>query len=186
MLAYIGLGSNLGDREAAIRKAIERLRGMEPEVEVLRLSPLYETTAVLNGPVSEEEPDPNHIPPFLNSVAEVETRLSPEALLDRLMKIESEMGRQRPKADDEGTPGSFRPFMSRGIDLDVLFYGDRIFRSRRLSIPHPRAHRRSFVMFPMRDLCPDYMHPVLHQSVEEICLEPLEPEAIKRIEHRMV
>jgi len=182
MLAYIGIGSNLGDRRQWIDRAVEALRALEPAIRVLHVSAMYETEPDVTGKIAEEEKDPKHIPLFLNNVVEVETTLEPEAVLKELLGIERSMGRLRPALEDEGTPGTFRPFLSRNIDLDLLFYGDRVYRSRRLTVPHRRAHRRSFVMIPLRELNPNFIHPVLKQTVSEICREPLAPAQIRKVE----
>jgi 2-amino-4-hydroxy-6-hydroxymethyldihydropteridine diphosphokinase len=125
--AYVGLGANLGDREAAILDAAERLGAV-------RLSTIRETEPW--GYVDQ--------PPFLNAVAEVDTDLSPRELLDRLLGIERSLGRLRlgPR------------WGPRTIDLDLLLYGDAVVDEPGLVVPHPRLHERLFVLEPLNELDP--------------------------------
>jgi 2-amino-4-hydroxy-6-hydroxymethyldihydropteridine diphosphokinase len=125
--AYVGLGANLGDREAAIRAAAEQLGAV-------RLSTIRETE-----PWGYEDQ-----PRFLNAVAELETDLSPRALLDRLLEIERELGRTR----DGPRWGP------RTIDLDLLLYDDERLDEPGLTVPHPRLHERRFVLEPLAELDP--------------------------------
>ena len=130
--AYIGLGSNLGDREATILAAVERL-AEEPGIEVEGVSTLRETDPV--GPVLDQ-------PRFLNGAVVVETTLAPRRLLDTLLAIEAELGRTR-----MGPPGG-----PRTLDLDLLLYGDERIDEPGLEVPHPRLHEREFVLEPLREL----------------------------------
>jgi len=126
--AYIGLGSNLGDRETAIR-------GAAAELGAARLSTIRETEPW--GPVAEQ-------PLFLNAVAELETELSPRELLDRLLAIERAFGRVR---DGER-------FGPRTLDLDLLLYGSEQISEPELTVPHPRLQDRLFVLEPLAELAP--------------------------------
>jgi len=143
IVAYIALGSNMGDRNANIAGAIERLRNT-PGVEVTKVSSPLENPAV-GGPSDS--------PPFINSVSEIRTTLSPRALLKRLLEIERELGRER---REKWSP--------RVIDLDIVLYGDRIVDEPDLHIPHPLMHEREFVLGPLAEIAPDAIHPKLHQS----------------------
>ncbi len=129
--AYIGLGANLGDREATIRAALAAL-GEEDGIEVVALSSLRETEPVGVGPQ----------PLFLNGAAELETTLSARELLDRLLATEQRFGRVR-------TPGEHGP---RTLDLDLLLYGDARIEEPGLTVPHPRLHERGFVLEPLAEL----------------------------------
>jgi 2-amino-4-hydroxy-6-hydroxymethyldihydropteridine diphosphokinase len=140
VLAYIGLGSNLGDRRAMIDGALERLRPR-------RVSAVVETDPW--GRVDQ--------PRFLNAVAEIETDLEPGALLDRLLGVERDLGRVR---DEKWGP--------RTIDLDLLLYGDRRVSSESLSVPHPRLHERRFVLEGLAELCPERRVPGLDRTVREL------------------
>lgn len=125
--AYVGLGSNLGDRESMIVEAAEL-------IDAVRLSAIRETE-----PWGYEEQ-----PPFLNAVAEVETELEPRALLDRLLAVERELGRER----------SGPRWGPRTVDLDLLLYGDLAIDEPGLTVPHPHLTERLFVLEPLAELAP--------------------------------
>jgi 2-amino-4-hydroxy-6-hydroxymethyldihydropteridine diphosphokinase len=132
--AYVGLGANLGDREATIRRALELLAA-DPGIEVVAVSTLRETEPV--GYTDQ--------PPFLNGAAALETDLSPRALLHRLLAVEQELGRVR------GLGPRFGP---RTIDLDLLLYGAEVVDEPGLTVPHPRLAERSFALEPLYELDP--------------------------------
>ncbi len=125
--AYVGLGANLGDREAAIRAAAEQLGAR-------RVSAIVET----------EPWGYTDQPRFLNAVAEVETSLEPRAFLERLLEIERSLGRTR----------DVPRWGPRTIDLDLLVYGDAVVNEPGLTVPHPRLHERAFVLEPLAELAP--------------------------------
>jgi 2-amino-4-hydroxy-6-hydroxymethyldihydropteridine diphosphokinase len=139
-LVYIGLGANLGEREATIRQALELLSA-SGEVEIAAVSSLRET-----DPVGYEDQ-----PKFLNGAAAVRTELGPRALLARLKDVERRLGRDR----------SGPRFGPRTIDLDLLLYGDETLDEPDLQVPHPRMHERRFVLEPLADLDPDALVPGL-------------------------
>jgi 2-amino-4-hydroxy-6-hydroxymethyldihydropteridine diphosphokinase len=141
---YLALGTNLGDRERNLRAA---LGAMPPQLRVRKESRIYETP-----PWGFTEQ-----PPFLNMAAEAETELEPLPLLDHLKALEVRLGRSQ----------TFR-YGPRLIDLDILFYDDRIVDTARLSIPHPRLMERAFVLLPLNDIAPELVHPVLGRSVQEL------------------
>jgi len=132
--AYVGLGSNMGDRERMLWAAIHML-AFNPEVDVAAVSSIRET-----DPVGLEDQ-----PRFLNAAAAVDTELGPRALLDLLLSIEHELGRIR-----EGPR-----FGPRTIDLDLLLYGDEVVDAPGLTVPHPRLHERRFALEPLAELDPD-------------------------------
>ncbi len=142
--AYIGLGANVGEREATIRAAVDRLRA-HPHITVVAESPLIETEPV-GGPAGQ--------PPFLNGAAALETDLDPDALLEVLKGIERGLGR-RPR-------GRWGP---REIDLDLLLYGDRVVETERLTVPHERLAERRFVLEPLAAIAPDARDPVTGRTV---------------------
>ena len=148
--AFVGLGANLGDREATILRALARLKE-EPELQVVRVSSLRETDPV--GYVDQ--------PQFLNGVVELETELPARDLLTRLLAIERELGRTR---------GDGPPLGSRTIDLDLLLYGDEIIAQAGLQVPHPRMHERRFVLEPLAEVAPDLVIPG-HGPVETLLAE---------------
>lgn len=151
MKSYIAFGSNLGERLANIETAQEKL--IEKGICILRVSPSYETEALLR-------PGQSNIPCFLNGVLEIETTQSPKTLLETLKKIEIEMGRV--------TKSDWSP---RVIDLDILFYGDQIIDTAHLQIPHPEIQNRWFVLKPLSDLIPDFKHPLLLKTVQQLLSE---------------
>lgn len=130
--AFVALGANLEGPAQHVNQAIEEL-GRLPESRVLRRSSLYRTAPV--GLL--EQPD------FINAVAQLETSLEPEPLLDALLALEARHGRRR------GSPNS-----PRTLDLDLLLYGDRRQQDERLTLPHPRMHERAFVLVPLAEIAP--------------------------------
>jgi len=152
--AYIGLGANLGDREATIRAALERL-GSHPQVEVTAISRLIETEPV-GGPPEQ--------PPFLNGAAALRTDLEPADLLTLMKEVERELGR-----DPTGPRWGPRP-----IDLDLLLYDQRVVRLPGLVVPHPRLRERRFVLEPLAEIAPNARDPETGKTVREL-LEALGP-----------
>jgi len=141
--AYIGLGSNLGDRQRSIDEALEML-GRDACIAVRRVSEIAETIPLHS----------KRQPRYLNGVAELETTVGAEALLDRLQAVEAALGRER-----QGK------WASRTIDLDLLLYGRQIMDSPRLTVPHPEMHLRSFVLEGLRQLEPELVHPRLEEPM---------------------
>jgi deoxyguanosine kinase len=144
--AYIGLGSNLGDRADSIRGALKMLADAE-HVDVARLSDLIET-APLGG---SNQPD------YLNAVAEIKTALSAEHLYSKLADIETALGRVR---GEKWSP--------RTIDLDLLLFGSEIINTTKLTVPHPQMHLRSLVLSGLCRLNPELPHPVLKEPISEL------------------
>ena len=144
---YIALGTNLGNREANLKTAIE---AMLPDVNIIAESHIYETP-----PWGYEDQ-----PAFLNMVVKAETSLEPEALLQYLKQLEVELGRE----------SNFR-WGPRLIDLDILFYDDLVLDTPPLVIPHPRLHERGFVLVPLMDLAPNLVHPVLEKKISALLAE---------------
>ncbi|HLF71142.1 MAG TPA: 2-amino-4-hydroxy-6-hydroxymethyldihydropteridine diphosphokinase [Dehalococcoidia bacterium] len=141
---YLALGSNLGDRQANIAKA---LRLLPPQVQVEAVSPLYES-----------EPQPPAPPPdYLNGAARVTTDLAPLELLRQIKAIERALGRE------DTTRWAPRP-----IDLDIALYGDEVVELPGLSVPHPRLAERNFVLKPLLDLDPALVHPVTHEALSAL------------------
>jgi len=152
---YLSTGSNIGDREANLRNAVERLESRE--LQVLRTSRIYETEPV----------DYKEQAWFLNQVVEAETALFPMQLLTRIGRVERELGRIR--TVNKGP---------RTLDIDILFYGTAIVDTARLEIPHPRIAERRFVLAPLAELAPDLRHPVTHRTVRQM-LESAPPAVVR-------
>jgi 2-amino-4-hydroxy-6-hydroxymethyldihydropteridine diphosphokinase len=141
---FIALGSNLGNRLSNLQSVVELL---SPVMKIIAQSPVYETEPW--GYTAQ--------PCFLNQVIEAETRLNPHELLTYLKKVEVDLGRQPAVR-----------YGPREIDLDILFYDHLIFYSPELTIPHPRLHERAFVLVPLADIAPNFIHPLYYQTVTEL------------------
>lgn len=152
VIAYIALGSNLGDRRAAIDGAIRALATW-PGIAILRASPVMEYEAWI-GPGAPADQDR-----YLNAVVEAESSVDPPALLAALLELERRFGRDRAGGARWGP---------RTLDLDLLLYGGAIIRSPELTLPHPRMHERRFVLEPLAAIAPHARHPVLGQTAAEL------------------
>jgi 2-amino-4-hydroxy-6-hydroxymethyldihydropteridine diphosphokinase len=141
-ICYLGIGSNLGNREENIAQAIEKVRQL-PDTAVVKVSSLIET-APQGGPAQGL---------FLNAAMEVKTRLSPRQLLSALQKIEKDLGRARGVKNGPRT-----------IDLDILLYGGLKLSQPDLTIPHPRIRERDFVLIPLREIAPLAAEKLLHEN----------------------
>lgn len=145
---YLGLGSNVGDRAENLRSAA---RLIEKNVgKIARKSHFYETQ-----PWGKTDQDP-----FYNQVIMVNTTLEPRDVLEKLSRIERELGRERKEK-----------WGPRVIDLDILFYGKWVVRDKGLEIPHPEIQNRAFVLVPMMEIAGDFEHPVLHTAIDELYMD---------------
>lgn len=163
--AFIGIGTNLGDRAANYREAIQRI-ALLPQTRIVRQSSIYETEPVgeLKGP-------------FLNGAVEIETELAPEALMRRLLAIERLMGRKRARGERRPPARSAKP-QPRAIDLDLLFFDKEVIASGAVEVPHPRLHERRFVLAPMAELAPALIHPKLNVSISELLAALKSPQRV--------
>jgi len=158
---YLGLGSNQGDRFSNIQKAIHAI---ESEIgEVRKSSSYYET-----------EPwgftDKTF---FINQVIEVSTDLSPIKVLNHILLIEKHLGRNRKLTEQK--------YESRTIDIDILFYDNRIISEPNLQIPHPHIHERGFVLKPLNEICPSFLHPVTLESIEVLMQNCKDLHSVKKL-----
>ncbi len=136
VIAYVGLGANLGDAHAALEAAVEALAAL-PQTRLVARSSVY-----CSAPVDSSGPD------YLNAVAALGTRLAPHALLAHLQEIELRHGRERPYRNAPRT-----------LDLDLLLYGDQTVDTPTLTVPHPRLHERAFVLLPLAEIAPGIQLP---------------------------
>ncbi len=141
---FVLLGSNLGDRELLVNQASKMIG--ERCGKIVAKSRLYESEPW--GFKSEHW--------FLNQVVKVETAFSPDALMEVLLEIEKELGRDR-SVPHEG-------YVSRPMDLDILYFGNEIIDTQMVNAPHPRLHERRFTLLPLCDIAPDYVHPVMKKT----------------------
>jgi 2-amino-4-hydroxy-6-hydroxymethyldihydropteridine diphosphokinase len=157
-MAYLSLGSNMGDRGANLREAIVRLKAAG---RVVGESSVYETEPV----------EVTNQPWFLNCVVACETEETPEELMSSVLRIEREMGRQRTQKKGPRT-----------IDIDILLYGDAVVDSTKVRIPHPAMHERRFVLQPLAEIAAEARHPVLKRSVRELLAELPAGQTVRKLE----
>jgi 2-amino-4-hydroxy-6-hydroxymethyldihydropteridine diphosphokinase len=158
VMAYVGLGANLGDARAALRQALAALRQL-PLTELLACSNCYQTAALGDAPDAAPSPD------YLNAVAELRTGLSAPALLAALQAIEAAAGRQRPYRNAPRT-----------LDLDLLMHGKTTLNEPGLWLPHPRMQQRAFVLVPLAEIAPQMVTAAQLAAVQGqaiACLGPL-------------
>lgn len=156
-VVYLSLGSNTGDRVGYIQQAVKMLAEND-KTTLIRCSAFYETEPCEN----KNQPD------FINAVAEMKTKLSPDELLNVCNDIEKKLGRVR--TEERYTP--------RTIDIDIILYDDLVVNSGRLTIPHAKMHERAFVLVPLLELIPNHIHPVFKKSLSKIYEELENPEDV--------
>jgi len=154
---YLSLGSNVGDRDRNLRKAIRALAGAG---QVKAVSSFYETEPV----------DFVDQAWFLNCAVAMESVMSPERMMAELLRVERKMGRERIHRKGPRT-----------LDIDILMFGERIVDSPDLKIPHPAMHRRRFVLAPLAEIAPEARHPVMKKTVRELLAELPERQAVRKV-----
>ncbi|MBQ7450096.1 2-amino-4-hydroxy-6-hydroxymethyldihydropteridine diphosphokinase [bacterium] len=158
-LVYLSIGSNKGDKVNFIHLATSLIANSD-DIKLVRASTLYE---------SEPWGEKNQ-PWFVNAALEVKTTLSPQEFLSKMQNIETKLGRVK----DENTP----KWSEREIDIDIIFWGNEIINHPDLKVPHPYAHKRAFVLVPLLELIPDFIHPVIKKSLLDIHSDLEEPEDV--------
>jgi 2-amino-4-hydroxy-6-hydroxymethyldihydropteridine diphosphokinase len=162
-VGYVGVGSNLGDREATIRAAVDHL-GRHQCIRIVALSSLIETEPV--GPPQ---------PKYLNGAVAIETSLTAQQLLGTLLEVERRLGRVRDPSERMGP---------RTIDLDLLMYGDQVIEEPGLSVPHPRMHERPFVLGPLAEIAPNAVNPRTGRTVALLARHLLQAQERSIVETR--
>lgn len=158
--AFLSLGTNLGDRQGYLKAAIESLK--KNAINLLALSPIYETEPI--GVLDQ--------PNFLNMVIKIETDLTPEELLKVTMEIEQEQHRVRVKR-----------WGPRTLDIDILFYDDLVIDNPpTLLVPHPRASERAFILLPLNDIAPNFIHPILKVPIKELAIRVEGREGVTKLQ----
>ncbi len=157
VVVYLGLGSNMGNRQDNLDKALGFL---SQRLRVEKVSSVYDTEPVGN----------TNQPRFLNLVCQVYTRLAPKELLILAKGIESKLGRVLSQSN-----------APRPIDIDILFYGDQVIETPELVIPHPRLAERAFVLVPLAEIAPDFRHPVIGKTVNELSQRLTETQGVLKL-----
>src|ERR1700722_18220972 len=156
-IVYLSLGSNVGDREAQLRDAENRLAQLG---RLIAVSSFYETEPV----------EFTQQPWFLNCAVAIETSSTPEDLMTSILRIEAEMGRRR--LENKGP---------RSIDIDILLFADAIVQSSELTIPHPAIHQRRFVLEPLAEIAPQALHPISKKTIRELLDELPDGQTVRRV-----
>lgn len=160
MKVFLGLGSNLGNRAEYIEAAINEIGSLK-DTKLMNKASLYETEPW----GFKEQPD------FINSAVEIETSLSAEELFNGVKGIEQKLKRQ-----------NVGRWQEREIDIDILFYGDEIIRTEKINIPHKEIENRKFVLVPMNELAPDFIHPVFNETINGLLNKSKDSLVVKKYE----
>lgn len=158
VVTFLAIGSNLGDREAYLKHAMQGLR--DHGVDIVRSASVYET----------EPKDVEGQPWFLNTVVEARTDLTPQQLLEVCLSVERQNHRVRSL-----------PKSSRTLDIDIVFYGNEVVHQTGLTIPHPRFSERNFVLIPLAEIAPDFVDPVSGATIEVLKSQSKDPAHVRRV-----
>jgi 2-amino-4-hydroxy-6-hydroxymethyldihydropteridine diphosphokinase len=161
-IVFLGIGTNLGDRKDNLTKALAMIN--ENIGKIVKSSSVYETEPW--GFQSDDR--------FLNMVVKVETTLSASGLLGRILMIEALLGRVRGE----------KQYSSRVIDIDILFYEDLITVEESLKIPHPHLHERKFVLIPLCEIAPEFVHPVLNMTITALLAECKDKSLVRQLDRK--
>ncbi|MBI1823466.1 MAG: 2-amino-4-hydroxy-6-hydroxymethyldihydropteridine diphosphokinase [Nitrospirae bacterium] len=161
MIAFVGIGANLGNRLDTLQRTIARISRF-PQTKLSGQSSYYETEPV--GGVRQ--------PDYLNAVLRIETSLSARILLTRFLQLEKMAGRIRTLLNAPRT-----------LDIDLLFFGKQIINEEDLLIPHPRLHLRKFALIPLAEIAPEWKHPVFKKTVQELLKMNTSPESVQKLKH---
>ncbi len=160
--AYLLLGANIGNRRENLQRSLS-------ELEKISLKPIITSSFYETEPWGFETPDK-----FLNIAAIIETELDVYTLLRRALEIERKLGRDRSRKETLQSKKKMffgageREYISRIIDIDIIFFNDMIIKDEELIVPHPRMHIRKFVLEPLNEIAPDYVHPVFQKKISEL------------------
>ena len=157
-IVYLSLGSNLGDRLGYVQQAASIL-GTTNDIHIVSTSSFYETE-----PWQMDSPKW-----FVNAIVQISTSLSPEELLIVIQRIEAQLGRES---------SGVRPYTDRTIDIDILFYDDKLINTENLVIPHKYFHKRACMLVPMLEIAQDYVHPLFKKTVSQLYDELENPEQV--------
>lgn len=157
-IVFLSLGSNLGDRLGYVQQAASIL-GTTQDIQIVATSSFYETE-----PWQMDSPNW-----FVNAIVQITTSLTPDELLIVIQRIESQLGRERSER---------REYTDRTIDIDILFYDDKIINTEKLIIPHRFFHRRACMLVPMLEIAQDFIHPLFKKSISDLYDELEEPEQV--------
>ena len=157
-IVYLSLGSNLGDRLGYVQQAAGIL-GTTKDIKIIATSSFYETE-----PWQMDSPNW-----FVNAIIQISTSLSPDELLIVIQRIESQLG---------GEHSGVRPYTDRTIDIDILFYDNKLINTEKLIVPHRFFHRRACMLVPMLEIAQDFIHPLFNKSVSQLYDELENPEQV--------
>ena len=146
---YLGLGSNLGNREDNFSQCVNHLSEIR-DIDIKKLSSIYETEP--HGFFDQ--------PMFLNMVIEIETQMLPDQLLDITQHVEKKMGKKK-----------YFQWGPRLIDIDILSYQNRVINKKKITLPHQQMHRRKFVLVPLNEIAPNFFHPLLYKNINQLLNE---------------